>query len=35
MFGGSAQPLLVHLLEERRLSDDDLRELSRRIREQR
>jgi predicted transcriptional regulator len=35
MFGGSAQPLLVHLLEDRRLSDDDLRELSRRIREQR
>jgi predicted transcriptional regulator len=35
VFGGSAQPLLVHLLEDRRLSDDDLRELSRRIRSQR
>jgi predicted transcriptional regulator len=35
VFGGSAQPLLVHLLEDRRLSDEDLRELSRRIRSQR
>jgi BlaI family transcriptional regulator, penicillinase repressor len=35
VFGGSAQPLLVQLLEDRRLSDDDLRELSRRIRSRR
>ena len=32
VFGGAAQPLLVHLIEDRRLSDDDLRELARRIR---
>jgi len=35
VFGGSAQPLLVHLIEDRQLSDEDLRELSRRIREER
>lgn len=35
VFGGSAAPLLVHLIEDRRLSDDDLRELARRIREER
>ena len=35
VFGGSAQPLLVHLVEDRQLTDDDLRELSRRIRESR
>jgi predicted transcriptional regulator len=35
VFGGSAAPLLVHLLEDRRLSEDDLRELARRIREER
>jgi BlaI family transcriptional regulator, penicillinase repressor len=33
VFGGSAQPLLVHLVEDRRVSDEDLRELARRIRE--
>jgi predicted transcriptional regulator len=32
VFGGAAQPLLVHLIEDRRLTDDDLRELARRIR---
>jgi BlaI family transcriptional regulator, penicillinase repressor len=35
VFGGSAQPLLVHLVEDRQLTDDDLRELARRIRESR
>jgi BlaI family penicillinase repressor len=35
VFGGSAAPLLVHLIEDRRLSEDDLRELARRIREER
>jgi predicted transcriptional regulator len=35
VFGGSAAPLLVHLLEDHRLSEDDLRELARRIREDR
>ena len=35
VFGGSAQPLLVHLLEDRQLSDEDLRELARRVREER
>jgi predicted transcriptional regulator len=34
VFGGSARPLLVHLIEDRQLSDEDLRELSRRIREE-
>jgi BlaI family transcriptional regulator, penicillinase repressor len=29
---GSAEPLLVHLIEERQLSDKDLQQLSRRIR---
>ena len=33
VFGGSAQPLLVHLVEDRQVSDEDLRELARRIRE--
>lgn len=33
VFGGSAQPLLVHLLEDRHLSDEDLRELAHRVRE--
>ncbi|HEX6739170.1 MAG TPA: BlaI/MecI/CopY family transcriptional regulator [Vicinamibacteria bacterium] len=32
VFGGSAQPLLVHLLEEKQLSERDLEELARRIR---
>jgi BlaI family transcriptional regulator, penicillinase repressor len=32
VFGGSAEPLLVHLLEDRRLTDRDLAELVRRIR---
>ena len=35
VFGGSAQPLLVHLVEDRQLTDDDLRALARRIRESR
>jgi predicted transcriptional regulator len=35
VFGGSAQPLLVHLLEDRQLTDEDLRELARRVREER
>jgi BlaI family penicillinase repressor len=35
VFGGSARPLLVHLLEDRQLSDEDLHELARRIREDR
>ena len=35
VFGGSAQPLLVHLVEDRQLSDDDLRDLAQRIRESR
>jgi predicted transcriptional regulator len=34
VFGGNAGPLLVHLLEDRRISDEDLRELARRIREE-
>jgi predicted transcriptional regulator len=33
VFGGSAQPLLAQLVEDRQVSDDDLRELARRIRE--
>jgi predicted transcriptional regulator len=32
VFGGSAEPLLVHLLEDRRLTERDLAELVRRIR---
>jgi BlaI family transcriptional regulator, penicillinase repressor len=32
VFGGSAEPLLVHLLEEKQLSERDLDALSRRIR---
>jgi BlaI family penicillinase repressor len=32
VFGGSAQPLLVHLLEEKQLSERDLEALARRIR---
>jgi predicted transcriptional regulator len=35
VFGGSAQPLLAHLIEDRQLTDDDLRELARRVREAR
>jgi predicted transcriptional regulator len=35
VFGGSAEPLLVHLLEDRRLSEDDLTEITRRIRSRR
>jgi predicted transcriptional regulator len=34
VFGGNAGPLLAHLLEDRRISDEDLRELARRIREE-
>lgn len=33
VFGGSAEPLLVHLVEDRRLTERDLAELARRIRE--
>lgn len=33
-FNGSAEPLLVHLVEERRLSKKDLEEVARMIREQ-
>lgn len=33
VFDGSAKPLLVHLAEDRRLSKEDLRELSRLLRE--
>jgi BlaI family penicillinase repressor len=32
VFDGSAEPLLVHLLEDRRLSEKDLEELARKIR---
>src|SRR6185436_1744410 len=32
VFGGSAEPLLVHLLEDRSLTQEDLEELGRRIR---
>ena len=35
VFAGSAAPLLVHLVEDHHLSEDDLRELARRIREER
>lgn len=33
VFNGSARPLLVHLVEDRRLTDEDLREIERLIRE--
>jgi predicted transcriptional regulator len=33
VFNGSAQPLLVHLLEDRRLSKEELEELERLVRE--
>jgi predicted transcriptional regulator len=33
VFDGSARPLLVHLVEDRRLSEKDLREIRRAIRE--
>ena len=33
VFNGSAEPLLVHLLEDRRLSDKELDEISRMVRE--
>ncbi len=32
VFGGSAQPLLVHLLEERQLTAEELDQITRRIR---
>ena len=32
VFGGSAEPLLVHLLEDRALTEADVEELARRIR---
>jgi len=32
VFDGSAEPLLVHLIEERQLSEKDLQQLTRRIR---
>ena len=32
VFGGAAQPLLVHLLEDRSLTEADLAELTRRVR---
>src|SRR5437899_2142960 len=35
VFGGSAEPLLVHLVEDRRLTERDLAEVARRIRETR
>ncbi|HEY3121606.1 MAG TPA: BlaI/MecI/CopY family transcriptional regulator [Vicinamibacteria bacterium] len=35
VFGGSAEPLLVHLVEDRRLSRRQLEALTRRLREQR
>lgn len=34
VFNGSAQPLLVHLLKDKRLSDRDLQELARLMKEQ-
>ncbi len=34
VFGGSAEPLLVHLVEQHRLSPEELDELARRIRQQ-
>jgi predicted transcriptional regulator len=33
VFDGSARPLLVHLVEDRRLSSDDLREIERMMEE--
>jgi predicted transcriptional regulator len=33
VFGGAVEPLLVHLVEDRRLSEDELDELIRRIKE--
>jgi predicted transcriptional regulator len=33
VFGGSAQPLLVHLVKDRRLTDEELDELGRLIKE--
>jgi predicted transcriptional regulator len=33
VFGGSAEPLLVHLVEDRRLTPEELDALARRIRE--
>jgi BlaI family transcriptional regulator, penicillinase repressor len=33
VFNGSAQPLLAHLVEDRRLSEKDLKEITRMIRE--
>ena len=35
VFDGSAQPLLVHLVKDRRLSEKDLREILRSLKEQR
>jgi len=35
VFNGSAEPLLLHLLEDRKLSEKDLREISRMIRKER
>jgi BlaI family penicillinase repressor len=33
VFGGSAQPLLVHLIEDRKLSSDEIEDIERLIRE--
>ena len=33
VFNGSAEPLLVHLMEDRKLSEEDLDEISRMVRE--
>jgi predicted transcriptional regulator len=33
VFGGAAQPLLLHLVEDRKLTSDELDELARRVRE--
>jgi predicted transcriptional regulator len=35
VFNGSAEPLLLHLLEDQKLSEKDLREISRMIRKER
>src|SRR5579864_2967634 len=35
VFNGSAEPLLLHLVEDRKLSEKDLEEISRMIREER
>jgi len=35
VFNGSAEPLLVHLIEDRRLTDKDLDEITRMIRKDR